>query len=49
VKVWPGATVFPDYTNPNATEWWTNMAASFHEIIPYDGIWLVLIFILLFS
>jgi alpha-glucosidase (family GH31 glycosyl hydrolase) len=41
LKVWPGLTAFPDFTNPNATEWWTEMAAAFHQIIPFDGMWLV--------
>ncbi|CAF3709824.1 unnamed protein product [Rotaria sordida] len=34
----PGITVFPDFTNPNTVEWWTNIAATFHEKIPFDGI-----------
>ncbi len=41
LKVWPGPTAFPDFTNPNTTEWWTNMATTFHEIIPFDGMWIV--------
>jgi lysosomal alpha-glucosidase len=41
VKVWPGATAFPDFTNPNTTEWWTNIAAAYHDIVPFDGIWIV--------
>jgi hypothetical protein len=48
MKVWPGLTAFPDFTNPDSVEWWTNMAAAFHEIIPFDGMWLVLFLILLF-
>jgi hypothetical protein len=48
LKVWPGLTAFPDFTNPDSVEWWTNMAAAFHEIIPFDGMWLVLFLILLF-
>ncbi|CAF3693223.1 unnamed protein product, partial [Rotaria sordida] len=39
-KVWPGTTVFPDFTNPNAIEWWTNIAEAFHEVIPFDGMWI---------
>ena len=38
--VWPGTTVFPDFTNPNATKWWTQCAADFRKSIPYDGIWI---------
>lgn len=40
-KVWPGKTVFPDFTNPAAFDWWTNMAAAFHNIVPFDGMWIV--------
>ena len=40
-KVWPGDTVFPDFTHPNATKWWSEMAATFHNSIPFDGIWIV--------
>ncbi|CAF1109689.1 unnamed protein product [Adineta steineri] len=39
-KVWPGLTAFPDFTNENSIEWWTNVAATFHDIIPFDGIWI---------
>ncbi|CAF2048966.1 unnamed protein product [Rotaria magnacalcarata] len=39
-QVWPGITAFPDFTNPDAVEWWTNIAATFHETIPFDGMWI---------
>jgi alpha-glucosidase (family GH31 glycosyl hydrolase) len=39
--VWPGATAFPDFTNPNATQWWTDMAGAYHNIVPFDGMWIV--------
>ncbi|CAF0855937.1 unnamed protein product, partial [Adineta ricciae] len=35
-----GWTAFPDFTNENSVEWWTNIAGTFHETIPFDGIWL---------
>ena len=35
--VWPGTTVFPDFTNPNTSLWWKQMATKFHQKIPYDG------------
>ncbi|CAF4303953.1 unnamed protein product, partial [Rotaria sordida] len=38
-QVSPGLTVFPDFTNASTVEWWTNVAAAFHDIIPFDGIW----------
>jgi hypothetical protein len=43
LKVWPGLTAFPDFTNPNTVEWWTNLAEGFHNIIPFDGMWIVTI------
>lgn len=39
-EVWPGETVFPDYTNPECTKWWVDECAKFHEIVKYDGIWI---------
>ncbi|CAF1325747.1 unnamed protein product [Adineta steineri] len=39
-KVWPGITAFPDFTNPNATDWWTNISSIFHDIVPFDGMWI---------
>jgi alpha-glucosidase (family GH31 glycosyl hydrolase) len=38
--VWPGRTVFPDFTNPNTTAWWTACAKRFHQLIAFDGIWI---------
>ena len=40
--VWPGTTVFPDFTNPNTTLWWTYLANKFHEKIHFDGLWIVI-------
>jgi lysosomal alpha-glucosidase len=45
LKVWPGLTAFPDFTNPNSVQWWTDVAADFHKIIPFDGMWIVRIII----
>lgn len=39
--VWPGATVFPDFTNPETVKWWIAMATMFHATVPFDGIWIV--------
>ncbi|XP_055458101.1 maltase-glucoamylase isoform X1 [Psammomys obesus] len=39
-KVWPGTTVFPDYTNPNCIVWWTNEIKLFHNEVEFDGIWI---------
>ena len=40
-KVWPGTTAFPDFTHPNAIDWWTDSAAAFHDVVPFDGMWIV--------
>ncbi|XP_066876536.1 lysosomal alpha-glucosidase isoform X2 [Kogia breviceps] len=29
-QVWPGLTAFPDFTNPEALDWWQDMVAEFH-------------------
>ncbi|KAJ6660960.1 hypothetical protein lerEdw1_016980 [Lerista edwardsae] len=39
-EVWPGTTVFPDFTNPVATDWWTEECRLFYDIIHFDGLWI---------
>ncbi|XP_041323927.1 sucrase-isomaltase, intestinal [Pyrgilauda ruficollis] len=39
-EVWPGETVFPDYTSLEATNWWANECKLFYDMVPYDGIWI---------
>lgn len=39
-KVWPGLTVFPDFTNPETFSWWYDMAKDFHDKVPFDGMWI---------
>ncbi|NXG00716.1 MGA protein, partial [Sakesphorus luctuosus] len=39
-EVWPGETVFPDFTNPECTNWWVQECKLFHDKVPYDGIWI---------
>ncbi|XP_011850885.1 PREDICTED: maltase-glucoamylase, intestinal, partial [Mandrillus leucophaeus] len=39
-EVWPGQTVFPDYTNPNCAVWWTKEFELFHNQVEFDGIWI---------
>lgn len=41
IQVWPGPTAFPDFTNPEALEWWQDMVAEFHAQVPFDGMWIV--------
>ncbi|KAG8507496.1 Lysosomal alpha-glucosidase [Galemys pyrenaicus] len=39
-KVWPGPCAFPDFTNPEALDWWQDMVAEFHAQVPFDGMWI---------
>ncbi|XP_023562027.1 sucrase-isomaltase, intestinal [Octodon degus] len=39
-EVWPGLTVFPDFTNPNCIDWWANECSIFYGEVKYDGIWI---------
>ncbi|KAH9517562.1 hypothetical protein DERF_008227 [Dermatophagoides farinae] len=40
-KVWNGkSTVWPDFSHPNATEYWMDMFAEYHQTIAFDGAWL---------
>ncbi|XP_077004171.1 maltase-glucoamylase isoform X1 [Tamandua tetradactyla] len=39
-EVWPGKTVFPDYTNPKCAVWWTKEFELFHNQVEFDGIWI---------
>ncbi|XP_053577142.1 lysosomal alpha-glucosidase-like [Bombina bombina] len=39
-KVWPGPTVFVDFTNPETYDWWYEMVQKFHDEVPFDGMWL---------
>ena len=39
-KVWNvDGTVFPDFTHPNATRYWTEQFVKFHKIVQFDGVW----------
>jgi alpha-glucosidase len=40
--VWPGPTVFPDWTHPNTQEYWNSQFAKFFDPasgIDIDGLW----------
>nr|DBA29502.1 TPA: hypothetical protein GDO54_009725 [Pyxicephalus adspersus] len=39
-EVWPGVTVFPDYTNDVCTQWWVDECVRFYNQVNYDGIWI---------
>ncbi|KAM4694349.1 sucrase-isomaltase, intestinal-like [Discoglossus pictus] len=39
-EVWPGLTVYPDYTNDKCTKWWVDECLEFYKQVKYDGIWI---------
>lgn len=41
LQVWPGFTAFPDFTSPEALDWWQDMVSEFHAQVPFDGMWIV--------
>ena len=38
-RVWPGDTVFPDFTNPQVRDWWADLFPPFINSCGIDGIW----------
>ncbi|XP_041362800.1 lysosomal alpha-glucosidase-like [Gigantopelta aegis] len=38
--VWPGKTVFPDFTSLAAQEYWTIVVKNFHNQVAVDGLWI---------
>ncbi|XP_071751949.2 sucrase-isomaltase, intestinal [Centroberyx gerrardi] len=39
-EVWPGETVFPDYTSPNCIDWWVDEYERFFQEIKHDALWI---------
>ncbi|CAG07202.1 unnamed protein product, partial [Tetraodon nigroviridis] len=39
-QVWPGQTVFPDYTSESCIEWWVDEYKRFSEEIKHDALWI---------
>jgi alpha-glucosidase (family GH31 glycosyl hydrolase) len=39
-KVWPGATTFVDFFQPNATQYWQDMLNNLYSKVPFSGVWL---------
>lgn len=33
--------MFPDFTNPKAYDYWTQMTKAFHDQVQFDGMWIV--------
>ncbi|XP_049723331.1 sucrase-isomaltase, intestinal [Elephas maximus indicus] len=39
-EVWPGLTVYPDFTSPQCIDWWADECDRFHQEVSYDGLWI---------
>nr|XP_025147479.1 putative maltase-glucoamylase-like protein FLJ16351 isoform X2 [Bubalus bubalis] len=39
-QAYPGWTVFPDFTNPDCTEWWKEQFSEFYKTLEFDGVWI---------
>uniref|UniRef100_A0A8C5HXG7 alpha-glucosidase n=1 Tax=Gouania willdenowi TaxID=441366 RepID=A0A8C5HXG7_GOUWI len=39
-EVWPGETVFPDYTSENCIQWWVDEYVRFSKEIKHDALWI---------
>ncbi|KAF3795981.1 putative alpha-glucosidase [Nymphaea thermarum] len=39
-QVWPGPVNFPDFMNPASLPYWQREIQEFHDIIPFDGLWI---------
>nr|XP_020456095.1 sucrase-isomaltase, intestinal [Monopterus albus] len=39
-EVWPGETVFPDYTSENCINWWVEEYQQFYREIKHDALWI---------
>ncbi|KAM9481823.1 sucrase-isomaltase, intestinal [Clarias gariepinus] len=39
-EVWPGQTVFPDYTKQSCIKWWVDEIVQFHKQVNHDAIWI---------
>uniref|UniRef100_A0A8B9HXV6 Maltase n=1 Tax=Astyanax mexicanus TaxID=7994 RepID=A0A8B9HXV6_ASTMX len=39
-EVWPGETVFPDYTKESCINWWVDEIERFYKEVKHDAIWI---------
>ncbi|KAM9216330.1 putative maltase-glucoamylase 2 [Dugong dugon] len=37
---YPGWTIFPDFSNPVTSPWWTEQFEEFHNTLEFDGVWI---------
>lgn len=48
--VWPGFTIFPDFSHPNTSDFWLEMIQNFHSSqgglygAEFDGLWIGILF-----
>ena len=38
--VWPGYAAFPDWSHPNASNYWISHLTKFHKELEFDGLWI---------
>ncbi|MEQ2173547.1 hypothetical protein GOODEAATRI_033167, partial [Goodea atripinnis] len=38
--VWPGETVFPDFTSQNCIDWWVDEYERLYQEIKHDALWI---------
>ena len=39
--MWPGDVTFPDFTNKEAYNYWSELVKKFHDEVNFDGMWIV--------
>ncbi|XP_023817356.1 sucrase-isomaltase, intestinal [Oryzias latipes] len=39
-EVWPGETVFPDYTSQNCIDWWVDEYDRLYKEVKHDALWI---------
>ncbi|XP_023592691.1 probable maltase-glucoamylase 2 [Trichechus manatus latirostris] len=39
-KGYPGWTIFPDFSNPVTSPWWTEQFEEFYKTLEFDGVWI---------
>lgn len=39
-EVWPGETLFPDYTNQACVDWWVDEIDRFYKEVKHDALWI---------